>query len=106
MPHKRVLIAADDALMSAAKAGDRTSEEVDKKFGEAIHLLSSFEKEFPSKDPTLDPNIGGTITRAAKMNDQFDMSEYVSAIIYALKQNMHAKVKFPSVSLPLNADES
>ena len=33
--------------MSAAKAGDRISEEVDKKFGEVIHLLSSFEKEFP-----------------------------------------------------------
>jgi hypothetical protein len=96
-----VLIAADDALMSAAKAGDRTSEEVDKKFGDAIHLLSGFEEEFPSKDPTSDLIIGGMITREAKMK-----AEYASTILYALKQNLHAKVKFPSVSFSLDAEKS
>jgi hypothetical protein len=100
-----VLIAADNALMSAAKAGDSTSEVVDEKFGQAIHLLSSFEKEFPSKDSASDPNIGGTIVREAKMNDKFNMSKYALAILYALKQNLHAKVKFPSVSLSLNTDK-
>jgi hypothetical protein len=99
-----VLIAADDALMSAAKAGDRTSEEVDKKFGDAIYLLSCFEKEFPSKDPTSDLIIGGMME--AKMNDKFNMSEYASTILYALKQNLHAKVKFPSVSFSLDAEKS
>jgi hypothetical protein len=97
-----VLIAADDALTSAAGAGDRTSEEVDKRFREAIHLLSGFEKDFLSKDPTSDPNIGGTVTREAKMSDNF---ESPSTILYALKKNLHAKVKFPSVYLPLDADE-
>jgi hypothetical protein len=100
-----VLIAADDALKSAAEAGYRTSEEVDKKFGDAIHLLSGFEKDFPSKDPTSDPNIAGTIIREAKMGDEFKSP---STILSALKKNLHAKVKFPSVSLPLialNVDE-
>ena len=95
-----MLVAADDALMSAAKAGDRISEAVDKKFGEVIHLLSSFEKDFPSKDPASDPNIGGTMTREAGLNDKFDKSKYASTILYALKQNLHAKVKFLSVPLP------
>ena len=40
-----MFVAADEALKSAAVV-DRTSEEVDKKFGEAIHLLSGFEKDF------------------------------------------------------------
>ena len=94
--------------MSAAKAGDRISEAVDKKFGEVIHLLSSFEKDFPSKDPASDPKIGGTMPREARLNDKFDMSKYASTILYALKQNLHAKVKFLSVPLPfnLNADGS
>jgi hypothetical protein len=94
--------------MSAAKAGDRISEEVDKKFGEVIHLLSSFEKEFPSNDPMSDdsgPIIGGTITREAGMNDMVDESEFAWAILCALNRNLHAIVRFLS-PLPLNADES
>jgi hypothetical protein len=89
-----VLIAADDALKFAAEAGAWTSKEVDKKFGEAIDLLSSFEKDFPSKDPMSDPNIGGMVTREAKMSDK---SESPATILDALKKNLHAKVKFPSV---------
>jgi hypothetical protein len=96
-----VLIAADDALKSASDAGAAghwTSNKVDKKFEDAIHLLSGFEDDFtfPSKDPTSDPNISGTVTRETKLSD---------TILYALEKNMHAKVKFTSVSLSLNADE-
>jgi hypothetical protein len=103
-----VLIAADDALKSAAKAGNRTSMQVDEKFREAIDLLSGFEKDFPSMDPTSDPNIGRSVTREnleGKMSDS-DKSDSPSTILYALKKYLHAKVKFPSVSLYLNADES
>jgi hypothetical protein len=95
-------MAADDALMSAVEAENRTSERVDKKFEEAILLLSRFEEDFLSKDPTSDPNIGGT-TGEAKMSDK---SESPSTILSALKKNLHSKVKFPSVSLPLATDES
>jgi hypothetical protein len=93
-----VLIAADDALKSAAEAGNRTPE-VDKKFEEAIDLLSRFEKGFPPKNPTSGPNIGGTVTRMS------DESKSPSTILYALKKNLHAKVMFPSVSSLLNADD-
>ena len=58
-----MLIAADDALKSAAEAGDRISEKVDGKFARAIHLLSGFETDFPLKDPTSDPNIDVMVTR-------------------------------------------
>jgi hypothetical protein len=105
MPHSnklinRVLIAADDALKSATESVDRTSK-VDKKFKNAIHLLSEFEMDFLSGDPMSDPNIGRTETRKAKSYK----SKSPSTILHALKSNLHAKVKFPSVSLPLNADE-
>ena len=98
---KSVLIAADDALKSAidSEAGDRTSE-VDQKFKEAINLLGDFEKGFPYEDPISYPNIDGTAT---KINDG---SKSPSTILHSLKQNLHAKVKFPSVSLFLNADGS
>ena len=101
-----MLIAADDALMYAAKAGDRISEEVDKKFRQAIHLLSAFEKDFSSKDLASDPNIGGTITGEANLNDKFDLSKYALAILCALKRNLHAKVKLSSVSFSLDAENS
>jgi hypothetical protein len=94
-----VLIAADDALKSASEAGSRASMEVDEKFREAIDLLSGFEKDLPSKDPTSDPNI----SRTGKKSDS------PLTILNALKKNLHAKVKFPSVSLllkSLNTDES
>jgi hypothetical protein len=102
---RRVLIAADDALQSAVEARNRTPE-VDKKFEEAIGLLSRFKKSFPSKDPTSGPNIDGsygTVTKEAKMSDK---SRSASTILYALENNLHANVTFPSVSLLLNADES
>ena len=75
--------------------------EVDKKFREAIDILYAFEKDFPSKDSTSDPNIGATVTREAKMSDR---SGSPLTVLGALKENIHAKVKLPSVSL-LNADE-
>lgn len=62
---------------------------VDKKFGEAIDLLSAFEKDFPSKPPTSDSNIDVTVTNT---------SEDASKILHALKYDLHAKVKFLSVS--------
>ena len=107
MIYKRVLIAADDALKSAAEAGDKTSRKVDKKFGNAIKLLSGFEKEFSTKHSTSDPNTGTAVTRKAKMNRKFKFPLTLpSMILHALENKLHAKVKFPSVSLPLNTDES
>ena len=97
-----MITAADDALKSAIGYGYRTSN-LDKKFGEVIHLLSGFEKDFTSKHPTFDPNIGLTATKGANMSDE---SGSPSAILHALKENLHGKVKFLSVSLPLNVDES
>jgi hypothetical protein len=96
-----VLIAADDALKSAAQSVDRTSV-VDKKFREAIHLLSGFDMDPLSEDPMSGPAIGGTDTRNVKS----DKSKSPSTILHALKENLHAKVKFPSVSLSLDVDES
>ena len=101
-PIKRMLIAADDALNSAVEVGDGASIEVDKKFREAIGLLCAFEKDFPFNDSTSDQDIGGTVTREAKMSDG---SGSPLAVLDALKENIHAKVKLPSVSLLLNADE-
>ena len=98
-----MLLAADDALKSAAEAEDRTSKEVDKKFEEAIHLLCAFEKDFPSAS---DPNVGRMVTREGSLGTTSDKSESPWTILYSLKKNLHAKVKFPSVSSTLNADES
>jgi hypothetical protein len=95
-------MAADDALMSAVEAENKISERVDKKFEEAIQLLSRFMEDFLSKDPTSDSNIGGT-TREAKMSDK---SESPSTTLAALKKNLHSKVELLSVPLPLVADES
>jgi hypothetical protein len=95
-----VLIAADDALKSTIMAREEISKEIDKKFGDAIDLLSAFEEDFPSKDPTPDdpdPNTGGTATEAK-------MSKSPSTILHALKENLHSKVKLPSIYLPLHAD--
>ena len=93
-PIKRVLIAADNALKSAVERGDTTSMEVDKKFGEAIDLLCAFEKDFPSKCSTSDPNIDGTVTREAKISDH---SGSPLTVLGALKKNIHSKVKLPPV---------
>ena len=102
-----MLIAADDAIKSAAEAGDKTSKKLDEKFGRAIKLLSGFEKDFPIKHPTSDPYIGETVTRNAKMNRKSKPPLTLpSMILHALEKKLHAKVKFPSISLPLDADES
>ena len=98
-----MLIAADNALKSAIETVNWRSKDVDKKFEEAIHLLSRFEKDFPSKNPPSDPNIGGTATGDAKMTYT---SESPSAILYTLKNHFHVRVTFSRVSLHLNADES
>ena len=74
-------------------AGHRTSKEVDKKFGNVINLLSMsrFRKDFSSKDSMSDLK-------------SCDKSESPLTILYALKKDLHAKVQFPSFTLPLNAD--
>ena len=97
------MIAADDALKSAVEARDKTSEEIDGKFGDVIDLMSAFEKDFPSKSLIADPNIGETVTREA---ENPEMSESPLTILHALKQDLHSTVKFPSIFLSLHADES
>ena len=92
-----MLIAADNALKSAAEAGNKTSKAVDNKFKRAIRLLSDFEKDFPFK------NCNRTTTGEVKMGNK---SKSPSKILRALKTKLHAKVKFPSVSLPLDTDKS
>ena len=79
-------------LKSAAEARNslRTSKEVDKKFGEVIDMLSGFEKDFPSKGPTSNPNIGEMVTREAKMGSGYKSP---SKILHTLKWNLHAKVR-------------
>ena len=95
-----MLFTADDALKSAAKARDRTSKGVDKKFEEAIDLLTRFEKDFRSKDQISDPSVGGMTTGETNMT-RSDTSKFPSTILHALKMNLHAKVKFSFASLPL-----
>ena len=97
-----MLIAAGDALNSTVGFWDGTSIKVDKKFGEAIDLSSSLEKDFPSNNSTSDPNIGATVIRESKMSDSSGSS---LTVLGALKENIHAKVKLPSVSRLLNADK-
>ena len=97
-----MLIAADDALASAADTGHMgIIPEVDKKFRNAIDLLSDLAKGFPLNDPLLNPNIGGDVTM--KINAK---SNSPLTILHALKNNLDSNVTFPSVSLSLNADES
>ena len=79
------MIAADNALRSAAGAKDRTFKGVDEQFEEVIHMLCCFEKDFPSEEPTSDPNIGTG-----------EGSKSPSTILYALKKSLHANVKFLS----------
>ena len=99
-----MLIAADNALKSAADSGPLFGEsqaELDNKFKNAIDLLSDFAKDFPLKDPTSDLNIGRTATGKVEMSDK---SKSPTTILQALKNDLHSKVKSPSVSLSLNAD--
>ena len=100
MAINRVFIAADEALKSAT-AADRTSEEVDKKFRVAIHMLSGFEKDFASLVAIpLAPTFGSdTGFLEGKMSDN---PESPLTTLYALKENLHSKVKFPSVCFYLS----
>jgi hypothetical protein len=85
-----VLIAVDDALKFVSQNrlfSSRVATMGDRKFREAINLLVAFEKDFHFKDSSSDPNIGGTVTREAKMSDISP-----STILSALKVNLHAKV--------------
>lgn len=95
-----VLIAADNALKSAAEAWDKISEDVDMKFREAIYLLGPFERDSPSEDLMTDQNISGMAPGEAKITDKS------KAILCALKKDLHANVGVLFVSLPLEADES
>ena len=97
-----MFVAADDALKSAAASG-RTSKAVDREFGEVIDLLSSFERDFPSKDPTSDPNVGRTAPRKPKTSDESELSRPLN-MLHALKENLHSKVAFPVSFSPVNAD--
>ena len=91
-----MLIAADDALTSAAEARYLTSKKVDKKLREVIDLLSCFERDF--KDSISGQNIGGEAE-----------SKSASMVLHALRNNLHAKVKcssvFSSLFDSLNIDE-
>ena len=56
-------------------------------------MLSGFEKDFPSKGPTSNPNIGEMqgemVTREAKSSGYKSPSK----ILHTLKRNLHAKVR-------------
>lgn len=95
-----MLIFADNALKSADRAR-KTSRRLDRRaenfFRGAIYQLSRFEKDFRSSSKDSDGNR--TVTREAKMINK-------SKSILDAFSSHDAKVKFPSVPLPLNADES
>ena len=92
-----MLIAADDALESAVDPNALYKiSEVGNKFRKAIDLLSDFANDFPLKDPTSDPNIGGTVIGKVMMGDK---SKSATIILQALRNDLHSKVKFPSVPL-------
>ena len=74
---------------------------MDIKFGHAIDLLSDFAKNFPLKDSTSNPNIGGTATGEVKMSDK---SKSATTVLQALKNYLYSNVNFPSASLSLNSD--
>ena len=110
-----MLIAADNALDTAVALArrqyNRDSREVefvqflamqaDGIFKNALRLLSNFAKQFPLKDLTSDPNIGGTATGEVKNGNNSDSP---TTILQALENDLHSNVMFPSVSLSLNAD--
>ena len=90
-----MLIAADDALRSAADTAFLdTIPTVDRKFGHAIDLLSDFAKGFPLKNLTSDPNSGREVSGDVMINVK---SKSPSTILHALKNDLHSNVTFPSV---------
>lgn len=121
MTYQRALIAADDAIRYVdpeffpnktytgsnrtsfrTRSLNRTSGVADRKFRQAVHLLGDLEKDFPSMDPTSDQKIGGMVSGEAKMDDT---SKYALMVLSVLKKDLHANVKFLTVSLPPNADK-
>ena len=102
MAYKSVLVAADDALRSAAEAGNRASSELDDKFVNVINMLDDFDHAFYSEDPVLGQNVDGAVMEAAKRND---MSEFSLATL-SLHEEAQAKVRFSSSSLFIKANRS
>ena len=101
-----MLIAADDALRSAANSKallrkSKVDQEVDKKFRKAIDLLCDFAEDFPLKDSTSGPNTGWTVTGGVTMSDK---SKSATTILQALRNDLRSNVEFSFSSLSLNAD--
>ena len=101
-----MLIAADDALKSTVSTTEPryfpgVSQVAERKFRITIDLLSDFAKDFPPKDSTSDPNIGGPVTGEVKISVK---SESPLMILQALKTDLHSNVNFPFVSLSLDTD--
>ena len=108
-----MLITADNALDTALALACRQYDSSEVKFVQflamqadgifknALRLLSDFAKEFPLKDPISDPNISGTAAEEVKNGNN---SNSPTTILQALENDLHSNVKFPSISLSLNAD--
>jgi hypothetical protein len=89
-----VLIATDDALRSAAEAGNRASSELDEKFVKVINMLDDFDHAFYSEDLLLGQNVDRSVIEAAKRDD---MSEFSLATL-SLHEDAHSKVSFSPAS--------
>jgi len=100
--YKSVLIAIDDALRSAAEAGNRASSELDEKFVKVINMLDDFDHEFYSEDPLLGQNVDRAVIEAAKRDD---ISEFSLATL-SLHEGAHSKVRFSPASSLFRADRS
>ena len=79
---KRFLVAADDALKSAAEAGNNRSERADNKFREAFRQFSTRMMFYIISDPNY------------------------MAIRSLLQWDLHARVRFPSVCFSTSQLES
>ena len=111
-----MLIAADDALDTVVDSylrlfsndlfSNEDNHKVDDKFRKVLNLLSDFAKAFPLKDPILYPNIGRTVRSVTGEVKIGNSSKFptVTTILQALKKDLLSNVKFPSISLFLNAD--
>ena len=83
-----MLTAADDALKSAAEAGNNRSERADNKFRKAISLLD------PTRVSVSMLGIYGASTTL-----------YPHIVLSALKSDLHARVRLPFIFLHLKVDE-
>lgn len=98
---RTVLIATDDALRSAAEAGNRASSELDEKFVKVINMLDDFDHAFYSEDPLLGQNVDRAVIEAAKRDD---MSEFSLATL-SLHEDAHSKTLAIERSEPTRAVE-